>query len=100
MKSSLGNIGYYTSNFLNDYAKKISSCQDIEEYFNLITSIYIFQTLVFNHLKKEFENENIPKEEAEQFISLIKQKADELADYFDKTLDKKEIKPKHKLNIN
>lgn len=102
MKSNIGNIGYYTTIFLNDYAKRVSKCEDIQEYFNLITSIYIFQELVFKHLKKEFELDSASKEEVEDFVKIIKQRGDELIDYFDKKTDipQEENKAKDKININ
>lgn len=98
------NIGYYTVNFLNDFTKKINSCKDLPEYFNLVTAVYIFQMFVTRHLREEFQadakEQGYGESEIDEYIEIIKTKAESLAEEFYKSFGVTSKKHKPNTDIN
>lgn len=100
MTSNINNISVFTIDLLNNYTKKIESCKDIHEYFNLVSSICIFQILVLKHLKSEFKADGASDKDAEDFVLQLKNQAEELSEEYSKYFIDLENVSKTKLDFN
>ncbi len=64
--------------YIQMYSKNLDKCEADEDYYKLITSIFVFQELVITTFKKDWAKDN--NEDPDPYLNLLKETAKQISE--------------------